>query len=250
MRNSMAIFPINLEEGVRDFTWSADSLLASINSSAPTKEIFQTVCNEIGQFYQLKGFKYSPSARRLEYKYQDFKCKIQFSSSHYNMAGKYVLMEINTGIYPLQLEKQYKAAKESVFPIILPNVNLLDEVIPGGEPGKVIGISIFGETNEIKDTRYTIALRKHARSANIYNIDIDNFKKILKYINGVVCYSFKLVTDQKELAEYINSSFGERFYWLKDKRFVDYLNLYHSKDSDPYIAFLNRYKELEGKEFA
>lgn len=170
--------------------------------------------------------------------------------SHYNTAGKYVTLEINTGIYPLKLEKQYKATKESLFPIILPNVHLLDEVIPNAEPGTVIGVSILGETNEINDDRYTVALRKYVRSANVYNISVENFRRILEYINLVVNYSFKLVLDQTELADYISTSFGEKFYWLKDKRFIDYLNLYHSKDSDPYRAFLNKYKELEGKELA
>lgn len=249
MRNSMEAIPINLNEGVADFTWSSDSLLYHVNASIPSKDIYQAVCDEIGRFYQTKGFKYAPSGKKLEYQYQDFKIKVQFASSHYNTGGEWVLLEINTGIYPQRLQKQYKESKETLLPIILANVDLLDEVLLNKPQGTVIGVDMFGREHEVIEEGKPYALRKYARSVNVYNISLDDFRKILSYLNKVIQYSFSLVLNESTLVNHINSAYERKFYFLKEKRFVDYLHLYHTRDSVVFTAFREKYRELEGKEF-
>ncbi len=249
MRNSMETLPINLNEGVIDFTWLGNSLLYNVNASIPSKDIYQAVCDEIGRFYQGKGFKYAPSGKRLEYQYLDFKIKIQFASSHYNSGGEWVLLEINTGIYPQRLQKQYKEAKEASLPIILTNVDLLDEVLPDKLKGTVIGVDLFGHEQEVVEEGRPYALRKHARSVNIYNISLNDFRKILTYLNKIIQYSFHLVLNESAMVNHINNAYERKFYFLKEKRFVDYLRLYHKEESRVYQAFLKKYKELEGIEF-
>lgn len=246
----METLPINLEEGLSSFSWQNGSLLSNVTFDTPCKEIFQAVCDEIGRFYQTKGFKYSTSGRKLEYQYKGFKLKISFASSHYNSVGQSVGFEVNSGLYPDKLQKQYKADKHRLLPIILSNVDLLDEIMPDREPGTVQGVSMFGEVNEVRDELYKYALRIYSRYRNVYGITIENFKKLLEYLNLIITYSFSLVLNPQVLVDYINKTHERKFYWLKEERFLDYLRLYHSQDSEVYQAFLRKYKEFEGKEFA
>lgn len=245
----METLPINLDNGVTDFSWSVDSLLYHVNASTPSKDIYQAVCDEIGRFYQTKGFKYAASGKKLEYQYQDFKVKVQFASSHYNTGGEWVLLEINTGIYPQRLQKQYKEAKETLLPIILTNVDLLDEVISDKPQGTVIGVDLFGHEHEVIEEGKPYALRKYARSVNVYNLSLNDFRKILAYLNKIIEYSFHLVLNESAMVSHINNAYERKFYSLKEKRFVDYLRLYHKEDSQVYQAFLKKYKEVEGVEF-
>lgn len=159
------------------------------------------------------------------------------------------MLEINSGIYPSKLQKQYKAVGESLFPIILSNVGLFNELLPDRAPGTVEGVSVLGESNTVTDNRYSYAFRNYGRTVNVYNISLQDFRKILEYINKVFSYSFGLVLDPKQMSGYISSSFDRKFYWLKEKRFIDYLNLYHTKEDEVFQSFLKKYREVEGKEF-
>jgi hypothetical protein len=179
----------------------------------------------------------------LQYQYQDFKIKIHFSSSHYNTMVGWVRFDINSGLYPIRLEKQYKAAKEKLLPIILyNNSGLLDELIPDRPAGTVIGVTPFGEEKESVQSDNPYALRKYYHGFNAYNIKLEDFRNTLAYINKLIEYSFRLVLNESEMVKHLKKANDRNFKFYKEKRFVDYLNLYYERDSR-LVQFLARLQD-------
>lgn len=74
--------------------WEEGSILYTMSSNMPTKDIFLAVCNEIGRCYQNSDMKYLKSKRELKWKGNNLWCKFGFWSSHYNKAGEWVNLEI------------------------------------------------------------------------------------------------------------------------------------------------------------
>lgn len=64
----------------------------ALNNS--TGELFQTVCDALGDAFKAEGFRYARSTHRLTKKYPAFDLKINLASSHSNTAGHYVAIEI------------------------------------------------------------------------------------------------------------------------------------------------------------
>ena len=67
MRNCMEALPIDLNEGLQSFVWSENSILFHVDTTTPSQAIYQAVCDEIGRFYQTKGFKYAPGSKKLQH---------------------------------------------------------------------------------------------------------------------------------------------------------------------------------------
>lgn len=64
----------------------------ALNTS--TGELFQAVCDALGENFQAESFRYARSSHRLTKKYPAFDLKINLVSSHSNTAGHYVAIEI------------------------------------------------------------------------------------------------------------------------------------------------------------
>lgn len=65
---------------------------AALNTS--TGELFQAVCDALGEAFKAEGFRYARSSHRLTKKYPAVDLKINLTSSHSNTAGHYVAIEI------------------------------------------------------------------------------------------------------------------------------------------------------------
>ncbi len=65
---------------------------AALNTS--TGELFQAVCDALGEAFKAEGFRYARSSHRLTKKYPAFDLRINLASSHSNTAGHYVAIEI------------------------------------------------------------------------------------------------------------------------------------------------------------
>lgn len=88
---------INLE----NWTWEEDSILFNVSEYTPTKDIFQAVCNELGRYFKLQGGKYTKSRPTLKWKGKKLRCEMGFWSSHSNMQGNWINLEIVTSVYAL-----------------------------------------------------------------------------------------------------------------------------------------------------
>lgn len=65
----------------------------------PPAEVFEAVCAELGAYYTARGAKYTKSNRRIKFTFERVRCEIGLRSSHSNMAGKWVNLEIIPSVY-------------------------------------------------------------------------------------------------------------------------------------------------------
>jgi hypothetical protein len=101
-----------------------------------TREVFLSTCENIANIYIPYGFKYSKSGQHLTLKQKDneFIYKISFSSSHYNVPGKNVVITVFSNV----LSHKYKKWKvENKNELNLKNGIELNEYICGGNIGNM-----------------------------------------------------------------------------------------------------------------
>lgn len=82
-----------------EWTWAENSVLYNKSPYVPPREIFQAVCDELGRYYSEKGAKYTKSNRKIKLKSEKVLCEFGLWSSHSNMAGEWVNLEIVTSFY-------------------------------------------------------------------------------------------------------------------------------------------------------
>ena len=82
-----------------EWTWAENSVLYSDYPYTPPREIFQAVCDELGRFFAQSGAKYTKSGRKLKRTLGAVRLETAFWSSHGNIAGEWVNLEIVSSIY-------------------------------------------------------------------------------------------------------------------------------------------------------
>lgn len=81
-----------------EWQWEEGSVLYKTSPYVAPGDIFQAVCREIGRYFETKpGFK--ATKRKITWTGQLLCCGMTFWSSHSNMRGEYVCLEILTGVY-------------------------------------------------------------------------------------------------------------------------------------------------------
>lgn len=86
---------------MREWKWAENSVLYNNSPYVPPKEIFQAVCDELGRYYSQSGAKYTKSNRKIKQKYEKVLCELGLWSSHGNIQGEWVNLEIVTTVYAL-----------------------------------------------------------------------------------------------------------------------------------------------------
>lgn len=86
---------------VRRWVWQDGSILYNNSPYVPPREIFQAVCDELGRYYSEKGAKYTKSNRKIKVKFEHLLCEFGLWSSHSNIRGEWVNLEIVTSVYAL-----------------------------------------------------------------------------------------------------------------------------------------------------
>ena len=86
---------------VRRWVWQESSILYNNSPYVPPRDIFQAVCDELGRYFSEKGAKYTKSNRKIKIKFEHLLCECGLWSSHGNIQGEWVNLEIVTNIYAL-----------------------------------------------------------------------------------------------------------------------------------------------------
>lgn len=86
---------------MREWTWQEGSVLYNKSPYVPPRDIFQAVCDELGRYFSKKGAKYTRSNRKIKLKYDRVLCELGLWSSHGNIQGEWVNLEIVTSVYAL-----------------------------------------------------------------------------------------------------------------------------------------------------
>lgn len=82
-----------------EWTWAEGSVLYSDSPYVPPREIFQAACDELGRYFSQSGAKYTKSNRKIKWTFGAVRLEAAFWSSHSNMAGEWVCLEIVSSIY-------------------------------------------------------------------------------------------------------------------------------------------------------
>lgn len=120
---------------MNNWTWEEGSVLYSDSPYIAPKDIFQAVCNELGRYYTQKGAKYTKSNRRLKWQGEKLRCEMGLWSSHSNIPGKYVNLEIVTSSYAIDARDMERkgilnfSVKPKNFNVYQIDYELFEEII-------------------------------------------------------------------------------------------------------------------------
>jgi hypothetical protein len=176
-------------------SWTQNKVLLEYTKYTPCKDIFQAVCDEIGQHYAQFGFTYARSRPKITFKNKDIKLDISFWSSGYNTSGNYVKLEMIPAFYDVKSK-----SKKPLFyhiglfcqPLITDNqelvciLDIFDERIEGNMPQ-------WGEPLIINNWR-----------CNVYSIDGEKFKKLIQFIDTKILYWLDKLSTEKGVIEMLN----------------------------------------------
>jgi hypothetical protein len=161
--------------------WTNNQILISHNQNTPCKEIFSAVCEELGNYYVSKGFKYTKSRPKLTLEKGDNKLEIAFFSSRSNIPGNYVNLEIIPTI-----KSKTNPSREFSTQIWESFFIKSDEM-----PAKMTIKEIFG--GETINTEYWLtesSIREY-NCCNVYGLTEENFRKIIIFIDEKIIKKFE-----------------------------------------------------------
>lgn len=180
------------------------------------KDIFQYVCDCIGEHYKEQGMRYAKSSHKLSWKLQKLKCSISFYSSHSNTPGQNVLLEIHPSVAAIRHEDM-KRKGVLMFPLFY-----LRE--PDGLKDRAIihfdGSVTHHELLNPGDAPELIWSNK----GNLHNLDQKGFQDIISYTDAVISVLNKLET-KEGIQDYLHLISVKRHqYALNDedtKRYIE-----------------------------
>lgn len=173
---------------LENWTWEENSILYNISDYTSTKEIFQAVCNELGRYFSLYGAKYTKSKPKLKWKGKKIRCEMGFWSSHSNIPGDWVNLEIVTSIYALDdgnMERKgilNYGPRPKNFNVYKIDRELFKQII-----------------QYIEDTLEMVWSLEYKEGVDKYLSQCDKKKMIEENLNNMIYYNSLL--DMQELAE-------------------------------------------------
>jgi hypothetical protein len=172
-------------------SWTENKTLLEYSKYTPCQEIFQAVCDEIGQHYEKKGIKYSRSRPKIVFKDKEIKLEICFWSSRSNTPGEAVNLEILPNFYSLELAKHSKI-KGFLFGHTGINSKKYTD-----DKKKIRVIQIFGDILERIDEYSYESVIRFNHNCNIYGLDKEKFEKIIEFIDlTIITWIDKIKTEQ------------------------------------------------------
>lgn len=219
---------INKIEGLTDETtpknipWTDNKTLLEYSQYTPCKDIFQAVCDEIGNHYLKKGFKYSRSRPKIAIQNEKLKLEIGFSSSGSNTPGQSVNLQILPSFYSKQLKDSningYLFGHTGLF-----YHKYIDDV-------KRIRVNkIFGKTIERTDEYSNESKIIDSNNCNVYGLQKENFDKIINFIDTKIIEWFDKIQTKSGILELIENASPMRIWSISGKEsnsdFVPYVKL-------------------------
>ncbi|MDP4147703.1 MAG: hypothetical protein Q8936_25095 [Bacillota bacterium] len=218
--------------------WDEDSVLNKYTEYTPCKDIFQAVCNEIGKYYEEKGFNYSKSRSKITYKNKFIKLEIGLWSSSYNMLGKDVTLEIIPSFFSLGLANKDKESGKKSKGYLFGYPEIFFYSIPNRKPGTVIVKRILNETIERFEEWSSESVLKIGHTCNIYGITEDDFIKIVNFIDNEIIKYIEVFEDVRKMKQFIMNSDFERINYLTKSRLKEYIEITFLEEKTGLINIL------------
>lgn len=186
-------------------SWTKNEIILNQRPTMASSDLFQAVCDELGNYYSEKGFKYSKSRPKIVYKDKELKLEICFWSSRSNTSGRHVTLEIIPSFYSIEIIKNgtstisSKIAKGlliSKTALFMHNHNVGDNIQRLRQ--------IYGETLLQEDGAYGSNIMRYNSICNIYGIDEVKFKAIIEFIDTKVLPWIDKLKTEEGIRELIN----------------------------------------------
>jgi len=200
-------------------SWTDNKILLEYSKYTACRDIFQSVCDELGKHYMTKGFKYLRSKPNLTIETEDIKLVIGFSSSRSNIPGEWVAFEILPGFYSKLLAKtgNFKG-------FILGHTSLFYHKYTNN-PKQIKVIQLFGDVVERIDEYSNESKIIESHGCNVYALDKQKFDLIVNFIDSkIIPWTTKLST-KEGIMELTNNASPTRKWSLLNSDFVKYVQL-------------------------
>lgn len=151
---------------LKAWEWAENSVLYKNSPYTPPREIFQAVCDELGRFFAQNGTKYTRSNRKIKWELGAVRLETAFWSSHGNIAGDWVNLEIVSTVYAADKSEMEKSGllyfgirpeNFNVYGIDIKRFNeIVDYISSVAQKAKTFGIrsgirSYLSETSETEE---------------------------------------------------------------------------------------------------
>lgn len=186
---------------LESWSFKTNSVLNELGRSTDCSEIFQAVCDELGEYYQEQGFKYARSGPHLTIQSGDIKLKLAFWSSRSNTQGDFVALEIIPSFDSVSLAKHLsKTTKENGF-LFGHDVVFEKYEYCEADCDVIIRYPFKAELKRSDPTHKNLV--KYSNNINVYGLSTDNFIKLVNYINQHVVNVLEILQDEARLYRYL-----------------------------------------------
>lgn len=199
-------------------SWTTNEVILNQRPTMASNDLFQAVCDELGHYFEQKGFKYAKSKTTLTFKDKELKLTIGFNSSRSNTPGSHVALEILPNFYSLELIKEGKSTIESKIAKGLILSHLVAFKYKNIEGNKKIVRQIYGDTLELDPRRDTDVVISHNNTCNIWGIDENKFSKIIMFIESKILPLIDTLKDEQKLLQFLEDKPEFLYSSLKGER--------------------------------
>jgi hypothetical protein len=204
-------------------SWTENKTLLEYSKYTPCHEIFQALCDELGKYYEVKGFKYARSRPKLTIEKDNIKLVIAFWSSRSNTPGEWVNLEILPNFYSKQLAKT-----SDIKGFLFGHTGLFCHKFTDN-PKQILVKQIFGGELERFDKYSNESKIIESNNCNIYGIDKEKFDSILKFIDNKILPWLSKLAIEEGILELLTNASPTRIWAINGKGsnsdFVKYVKL-------------------------
>lgn len=212
--------------------FSPDSILNRQTENTAPKDIFQAVCDIIGEHYKTLGFKYARSRPKITLKDSDFEIVIAFWSSGSNMAGSYVNLEIIGHAYSKKLAEQDKIDGNTFKGFVLSHADFWTKLNNSNPNGTIKTYLLDGELAAERTEDYEYAIDRYNCNYNLYGVTEDKVEKIIQYIDKYFIEQIKGLVDKEKMLKFLNELPPGRELGRENSRFCKFIEIQFNNDKD------------------
>jgi hypothetical protein len=205
------------------YNWTTDSLFNKDISSAKPAEIFKAFCDELGNYFNIKGLNYRKSKRIITFEDNEVKIDIGFNSSRSNMRGQWIGVELGINIYWKELVRLQELRGEKVHGGVIGDISIFSKRLGNEEPGTIVIQNIFGEVIKRTEENSEAEFR-YNKAFNIHGLTAENFQKIIDFFETNILNWSRDIRDEEKVRQLIVST-GTWGRWMLNsgnfKRFLE-----------------------------
>lgn len=219
-------------DGLIEINFPNDSVLIRQTEYTAPKEIFQAVCDIIGEHYTKHGFKYARSRPKITLKGTDFDIVVAFWSSGYNMAGSFVNLEIIGHAYSKKLALFDKENGNDFNGFLLLHADFWTKLNSVNKNGTVKIYSLDGELASERIEDYDYAVDIFNCNYNLWRVTEEKIGLIIQYIDEYFIKQISGLTDKQNMIRFLNGIPPNSELGRENSRFIKFIELQFNNDND------------------